>query len=91
MVEAREFLPRLGRVASFASADRSIGADLLHAFVKLPLVRILVAGRARQIFPVIEDHRLRRSFSVRLLFVAVATGDSNVAAGQDKVRLLVPG
>ena len=90
VVEARKFFPRLSRVAGFAARGCSVGADLLHAFVKLPLVRILVAGGAGQILPVIEDNRLGSSFRVRLLFVAIATGDGNVSACQDKVRLLVP-
>ena len=81
MVEAREFLPRLSRVASLATGRCSIGPKLLHAFVKLSLVRVLVAGRAGEILPMIEDNRLRRAFRISLLFVAVPTGDGDVPAG----------
>ena len=91
MVEARKLFPRLSRVASVAAGGSSIGADLLHAFVKLPLVRILMARGTGEIFPVIEDSWLGRSIRVRLLFMAIATGHGHVPAGQDKVRLFVPG
>ena len=91
MVEKGQFPPRLGRVATFAAGDGSVGAGLLHAFVKLSLVRILVAGRASEIFPVIEDNRFGRSLRVLLLLVAIATGDGNVPARQNKVRFFVPG
>lgn len=79
VVEAREFLPRFGGVASFTADGRSIGANLLHAFGKLPFVRIFMAGRAGEILPVIEDNRLGYSFRVRLLFVAIATGNGHVS------------
>lgn len=91
VVEARELAPLLGGVASFAAHGRSVGASLLHAFGKLPFVRIFVAGRAGEILPVIEDNRFGRPLRVRLLLVAVATGNGNVSAGQNEVRLLVPG
>jgi len=91
VVEARKFLPRFSRVATFATGGRAVGADLLHAFVKLALVRVPVAGCAGEIFPVIEDYWLGRSLRVCLLFVAIAAGDSNVPARQHKVRFLVPG
>jgi len=80
VVEARKFFPRFGGVASLATNGRSISAKRLHAFVKLSLVRVLVAGRTGEILPVIEDNRLRRVLRIRLLFVAITTGDGNMSA-----------
>lgn len=90
MIETRELLPRFGGVANLAPSGRSIGAKLLHAFVKLALVRVLVAARTRKILPVIGHNWLRRSFRIGLLFVTICTGNGNVAAGQHEVRLFVP-
>ena len=81
VVEAREFLPRFGGVASFTAGGRSVGASLLHAFRKLPFVPIFMAGRAREIFPVIKDNRLRRSSGVCLLLVAIAAGNGYMPPG----------
>lgn len=81
VVEPREFFPGFCGVASLTPEGRSVGAKLLHAFRKLPFVRIFVTGRAREIFPVIEDNRLGPSFYVRSLFVAIATGNGHVTTG----------
>jgi hypothetical protein len=81
MIEARKFCPRFGGVTSLAAAGCSIGSKLLHALVKLILVRVLVAGNARQIFPMIENYRFRRSLRIGLLFVAIFAGDSNMSSG----------
>src|SRR5258706_2904775 len=81
MVEAREVLPVLGGVASFAANGRSVGGRLLHALGKLAFVRILVTALAVQDFPVIHHHRLGLGVGVLRLLVAVGAGDGNVAAG----------
>lgn len=78
MVEARKFLPRFSRVASLATGGRSIRAKLLHAFVELSLVWILMAACAGKILPVIEHNRLRCTFRVVLLFMAISAGNGNV-------------
>ena len=39
----------------------------------------------------IEDNRLRRSFRMRLFFVAIATGNGNVSSSEHKVRFFVTG
>ena len=81
MIEARQFFPRFGGVAGLAAVGCSIGPKLLHAFVKLTLVRILVASNAGQIFPLIEDYRFRPALSISLLFVAISAGNSNMSSG----------
>ena len=83
VVEAREFLPRFGGVASLATGGRSVGAPLLHAFRKLSSVRVSVAGRAGKILPVIKDDRPGRTFRMRqrLVIVAISAGNGDVSAG----------
>lgn len=90
VVEPRQPLPCLRRVASFAARRCSICARLLHPLRKLTLVRILVAGLAGQILPVIEDDRLRCPLCVRRLFMAVATRHGHMPARQQELRFFVP-
>ena len=82
MIEAREFLPRLGRVTGLASRGRAVGARQLHALFELALVRIRVATGAIQIFPVINDEWLRLKFG--RFFVAIGARHSDVSTGQDE-------
>ncbi len=77
-------------MAGFAARRCSICAQLLHALGKLTFVRILVAGHAREIFPVIEHDRLRTAFRVCLLLVAIAAWHRHVSVGQDKPCLFMP-
>ena len=89
VIEAGQLFPGLGRVAGFAPGRGSIGAQWLHALRKLPFVRILMAGYARQVLPVIEDDWLRTAFCVGLLLVAIAARDGYVSVGQDKPCLFM--
>ena len=46
VIEAGKLLPGLGRVTSFASSHRTVGADCLHPFLELSLVRISMTAGA---------------------------------------------
>lgn len=59
VIEAGEFFPRLGCVASFASGDRSVGTDCQHPFLELAFVRICMATGTVQASPAIDHGRLR--------------------------------
>ena len=89
MVEAREFLPRLRGVASFAPRHRTVGPRQLHALFELSLVRIVVATGAVQSLPVVNHCRLR--LELRRFLVTVGAGNRNVPAREHEVRLLVLG
>lgn len=87
MIEARQFLPGLSGMARLAACERTVGPLLLHAFSELPFVRIDVAARAIQIFPVIDHGGL--GLELRGLLVAVGTRNRNMPAGEDKAGLLM--
>ena len=89
VIELLDILPILGGMAAFATSRGSVGAKLLHALGKLRFVRILVAGLAVQVLPMVEHHRLRLCFRMLRLFVAIAAGDGHVAPGQNKAGVLV--
>ena len=89
VIESRELLPRLGRVAGFAARWCSAGSHLQHALVELAFVRIGMAAGATQIFPVIDSAGLRLELSRHL--VAIATRNRNVTAGEGEVSLSVIG
>jgi len=57
VIEAGEFLPRLCRVAGFAPGGDSVGAQLLHGFLELAVVRVSVATGAVQVLPVVNHRR----------------------------------
>lgn len=69
VVESSNFFPRFGCVAGLASRRRTVGSHLLHAFPELPLMRVVVATSACQVFPVIHDGWLR--LEIRRFLVAV--------------------
>jgi len=81
VVKALQIFPVLGGMAGLAPKRRAVAAQLLHAFGELPLVRILVAGLAIQILPVIEHHRLWLCIGMLWFFVAIGARDRDVAAG----------
>ena len=58
VIEPGQFLPRLGRVASFAPSGFSVQTSLAHALLKLPFMRISVTGSAIQVLPAVDGCRL---------------------------------
>lgn len=58
VIEARELLPRPGCVTRLAPGYRTVRTHLHHAFLELASMRIRMATRAVQSFPVV-DHCLR--------------------------------
>ena len=89
VIEAGQFFPRLGGVASFAPGNTPIGPHLLHAVFELSLVRIRMTTRTIQVRPVV-DNRLLLLGLCRLL-VAVNAGHREVCSGEKEMRLLVVG
>lgn len=89
MVESRQFLPRLCRVARFTSRRRAIPTLALHTLLELPLVWILVTTRAFQILPVIDHGRL--GLELRRFLVAIRARDCNVRTAEHKMRLFMFG
>ena len=89
MIEARQFPPGLGRVASFASDWSSVGSHLQHAFLELAFVRISMATCAREILPVID----RRWFWFKVcgLLVAVAARNRDVSVGEHEMGFFMTG
>jgi len=89
VIESREFPPALGDVTRLAPSLRPVSADSLHAFLKLPLMRIVMATGAVQIAPVIDDGRLR--LKLRRLFMAVGTRNGDVPSRKYEMRFLMLG
>ena len=89
VIESGEFPPSLGGVAGLAPSLSAVSADSLHAFLELPLMRILMATGAVQIAPVIDNRRL--GLELRRFFVAVATGNGDVSSSECKMSFLVLG
>ena len=58
VIEPGQFLPRLGRVASFAPSRFSVQTSLAHALLKLLFMRISVTGSAIQVLPAVDGCRL---------------------------------
>ena len=90
MVKARELIPFLRGMAGLAASRDAIHESFPHALGKLAIVRILVAGFARQILPMVEHRRLGRSFRMLRLLMTVRADHGNVAPGEREMRVLVP-
>jgi len=89
MIEGREFLPRLGGMASLATGGSFIRADLRHALVELALMGIVVTTGAVEALPVIDNRRFGLKFG-RFL-VTFGTRYRDVAASQRKSSFLMLG
>ena len=76
-------------MAGFATERSPVCPYPPHAVIELTFVRIFVAGRTRQIAPVVKNRRL--GLEVRILLVAIAASDRDVTSRERKVRFLVPG
>ena len=55
VIEAVEFFPGLGGMASLAAQGLAVLSDLRHAFFELAFMHVLVTTRARQIVEVIGN------------------------------------
>jgi len=89
VVETLEVIPLLGGVAGLAAEGSSVGAQFLHGFGELALVRIFVAGFAIQVFPMVENDGFGGGVGVFRLLVAVGAGHGDVAAGESKAGVFV--
>jgi len=67
MVELRQILPSLGVVASLTAQRLPVGSQLVHSFLKLPVVNVLVATRANQRLPLENHRRLGRRLVTELI------------------------
>ena len=74
-------------MASFATDRGTIRPHLAHLLVKLALMRVLVTGGTGAIVEMVKDRIL--GFRGGSLFMTVAAGNCDVAAGENEARLLV--
>jgi len=88
MIEVSQFVPLHSRVTRFTSGGRAVRPFDLHRRTKFSPMRIVMADRAVAIVESVL-HRNQRTF--RHSFVAIATGNGNVRAGQRETRVFVPG
>ena len=86
VVELRQILPFLGRVAGFAAQWLALGIQPRHALGELPFVNILVTTGAAEPLEVITRH-----LRVNQRLVAVVAGDGGMPSHQRPVGLLVLG
>ena len=89
VVEARQFLPGLGRVTSFATPRPAVSSQAQHAFLELIFVRVRMATGAGEILPAIDCGRLWRE--LRGLFMAVSARNREVSVGEHKVGFFMTG
>jgi hypothetical protein len=89
VIKMGEFFPGRRGMASFATHHGRAGPCGAHEFVKLPLVRIAVAGSAGKRWPVIQSRCVRPE--LRRLFMAIAAGNRHMASRQCKLRVFVTG
>lgn len=89
VIESGELPPTLGGVAGLAPSMSAVSADSLHAFLELPLMRIVMATRAVQVAPVIDNGGL--GLELRRFLVAVGTGNGDVPSGEREMSFLVLG
>lgn len=87
MVEAIDIGPRLHVVASFAAERSAVGPFVRHLLVKLPFVRVLMAGGATPVFEM--EGRYLVSRPTQPNFVAIGAGNCNVRSLQRKAQTLV--
>jgi len=87
MIESRQLVPRLGRVAGFAARRLTVRSRAAHPLLELSFVRIGVAGRAIKILPMVN----RGHFVADLnrFFVTLTAGYSDVTAGEQEAGLLM--
>lgn len=89
VIESREFPPTLSGVARLAPSLRAVSADSLHAFLKLSLMGIVMATRAVQVAPAINNGGL--GLELRRFLVAVGTGNGDMPSGEREMSFLVLG
>ena len=90
VIEANQIVPLFCGVAGFAAHRSAVRAQLLLPFCELSLMRILVAGFAGQILPMIENDGLGYGIGIFRLFVTISTRYCNMTAGQDEARIFMP-
>lgn len=74
-------------MAGLTAGGGTIGSHLLHSLFELPLVRVVVATGAVQVFPVVDHRRFWLEFG-RFL-VALSARSRQVSACQREMGLLV--
>ena len=89
MIEASQFLPRLGGMACLAAQRRTVFARLLHLVRELPVMRIFMTTGASQVVPVVLRHGL--GFECFRWFVAFGAGNRNVASSEGESSIFVAG
>ena len=89
MIESGEFLPGLGAMAGLATGGSFVGAELLHALLKLAFMRIAVATGTVQVLPAIDSGWFGLELGGFLVALGACYGD--VAASQHKPSFLMLG
>ena len=87
VIKAVQLFPGFRRVTGLAAHGLPVFAELGHPLLELPVMHVLMAARARQVFEVVGNLRFRLIFVGKL--VAVAARYSQVAAGQRELGFVV--
>ena len=87
VVKPIQLMPGLGRMARLAPHRLAVLARLCHALIELPLVHILVATGAGQVFEVVRNLRLRLIFVGEL--VAIPAWHCHMPASELETSLLM--
>ncbi len=87
MVEPAQVLPTLSRVTCLAPERRAVRTDLLHALLKLALVRIFMADGAGAVVKLVQHNFCE--LWCRSLFVALDARRRQMCSRQREPRFLM--